>query len=283
MNDEQMTILRMVSAGKVTAEEAEQLLRALKGPTTGPKPPATEMRDDFFERGTFDVDAGPTAFEVPEGTKLIVQGNLGPVVVVGTDEPELQVLGPPNQYEVDREEGLVRISARRLDAPVTVHAPRTVVGVHASSQTERVAVENLRADIEARTEAGDIVVRRIEGAVKATTEAGAITLSEVASSDVQARLTAGDLSVDLGAFMEGTVKLRAQAGTVELRVPPEAAFDLSAVVNEIGDVDTDLPLDIAQQGPGYLQGALNGGGAMVQIAVDTGNIHIRSKGDANDE
>ena len=45
MNDEQMTILRMVSAGKVTAEEAEQLLRALKGPRTVQRPSAPETVD----------------------------------------------------------------------------------------------------------------------------------------------------------------------------------------------------------------------------------------------
>jgi len=282
-DEERIAVLKMVAAGKVTPEEAEQLFGALEGPAAA-RSSGLGQDDDFFQEGTFDFEASPITLDVPDDARLTVRGSFGPVSVVGTDEPELTVSGHPSHYKVDREQGALRISARRFDVPVTVHAPRTIAALQASSDTARVTVEDLKADVHAKTEAGDILVQRVEGAVQASTEAGAITLSDIVSSDVQARLTVGDVSVDLTSLTEGTVELQVQeAGGVELRVPPDAAFEVSAVVSEMGEVHTDLPLVISRQGPGYLQGTLNGGGAAVRIAVNMGEIHIRSRRAASEE
>jgi len=244
-NEERTAVLKMVASGKVTPEEAEQLFEALEGGHTAA---LRSGLDPVFAEGTFDFEDGPITLAFPEGMGLIVQGSMSPVTVVGTEEPQLKILGHPNHYDVDHQEDRIRISTRRLDAPVTIHVPQTVGPLHA------------------------------------TTEFGSLILSDIASPDIKARLEAGDISVDLRALSEGTVQLWVESsGTVEFRVPTDAAFDLSAVVNEMGAVNAELPLDITQQGVGHLQGSLNGGGAQVQIAVGMGDIHIRPRGEANDE
>ena len=282
-DEERIAVLKMVAAGKVTPEEAEQLFGALEGPAAA-RSSGPGQEDGFFQEGTFDFEAGPTTLDVPDGTRLTVRGSFGPVSIVGTDEPKLKVLGHPRHYKVDREQNALRVSARRFDVPVMVHAPCTIVALHASSDTECVTVEDLKADVHAKTEAGDVVIRSVQGTVQASTEAGTITLADIVSSDVRARVNAGNVSVDLASLTEGTVKLQVQGpGGVELRVPPEAAFEISAVVSEMGEVHTDLPLVISRQAPGYLQATLNGGGAAVQIAVNMGEIQIRSREAASEE
>jgi hypothetical protein len=45
----------------------------------------------------------------------------------------------------------------------------------------------------------------------------------------------------------------------------------------MGDVDTELPLEIVEDGFGFLRGKLNGGGADVKLVTHMGQIVIGSK------
>ena len=71
-------------------------------------------------------------------------------------------------------------------------------------------------------------------------------------------------------------KIRSKMGKIEFYLPAESACDFSAAT-KMGDVDTELPLDIVKDGFGFLRGKLNGGGADVKLVTDMGQIVIGSK------
>ena len=63
---------------------------------------------------------------------------------------------------------------------------------------------------------------------------------------------------------------------IEFHLPAESACDFSAAT-KMGDVDTELPLEIVEDGFGFLRGKLNGGGADVKLVTHMGQIVIGNK------
>ena len=87
------------------------------------------------------------------------------------------------------------------------------------------------------------------------------------STEVEASSVGGNIEVKMGKIVEGTVRLTAEEGRLNLWLDPESAFDLTMEpVGQDLDVHTDLPLEIVERSKRSLKARLNGGGAQITLS-----------------
>lgn len=281
MKEERMAILRMVAEGKINAEEAEMLLEALGGQektarqrgrarrkerrgrrgdfargmedfvqgmvhdvvgsthdAVGRAFESFEKEFDFFDQ---ELDSTPQTIPVSPGTTLSIKSNSGALTLFGTDEPELKVSGAlKRHYKIRRNEQAIEIKANRFGAALTVHVPRAV---------ERLGVN---------TNLGEIIARNFGPELK----------------EIGIRTHTGNIALEMGTVTDGRILLKSHTGVVKLMLSEQSACEIKASTAHIGEIETELPLDITERGMGYLIGTLNGGGAKIRLATHTGEIFI---------
>ena len=304
MNEERMAILSMVAEGKITVDEAEALLQSLgspeetqprhqykrkerrerrerrgRRPPRPPRPPrAPRVPEEFiegmhrfkegmghfvhdvvndvvegvqegfeafeFEFEDFDeaFDTSPQTITVAPETSLVIKNEQGSLTIIGTDEPVLSVSGAPRQhYKLQHHRNQITIKSTRFGAALTVHVPRNVTQLGVKSQLSAVVAKNFHR----------------------------------LPRDIQIKTQTGNIDLELGTIAEGRILLKTQTGRVRLSLSEQSAFDLKAS-KAIGEIETGYPLEVIEQGPGYLYGNRNGGGAKIRLATQVGHIEIAS-------
>lgn len=173
-----------------------------------------------------------------------------------------------------------------------------------------IAVGNLIGRIDARTKGGTITLRQIDGEVRASAESGEVILSRCSGSATiktfqggirvgtiygraDLRTTDGDISIlhALGGLSVVAVvgdveagfskdfsheaRIATNGGAVTVRLDPAARCDIQAF-SVWGRVHTKLPIAVNSGGDGKksLVGRLNGGGPLLVIHADGGQIHV---------
>ena len=268
MNEEKMTVLRMLAEGKINAEEAARLLEALgeEEPSAREWPWERMMRHaerkarhwqervgrgwflgpfmrwegtlhgDPFESG---FDRSPQSLPASEGMTLRITSAMGDVQLIGTDEPNIRIEGAPRRhYRVEQRDKVVEIHAARVGAGLTIYVPAMVDEVAVQSHLGEIAAKGLR------------------------------------NPNVNLMAHTGEVSLELGAVQEGSVRLRSHVGNVTLYLPRSARCEVRAMSENVGEVHNDSPLEVVEQGAGFLHGTLNGGGADVRLVTHTGEIYI---------
>jgi DUF4097 and DUF4098 domain-containing protein YvlB len=128
-------------------------------------------------------------------------------------------------------------------------------GVDADCTSGNVSIENVNGPIDVRNTSGNIDITAVSG----TIEAGN------ASGNIDIRLSGEQVS---------GIKAGVSSGNITLRLNPAAAFELNASTSA-GNVGCDF--DILVSGGidrGSLKGSCNGGGELVKLSVDSGNINV---------
>ncbi len=253
MDESRITILRMIAEGKITVEEGERLLQALEHSEVGAAEPEPERGDGPFE-DPFEQPRAPYAaspgLEVPEGSTLEVRSELGKVMLLGTDEPTLRVEGAATRhYDLSRKGKAIRLRTRRPDASLLVHVPAAVARVR------------VKADV------GEVAVR------------------DLACKELQIQTDVGPVTAVLPEIHEGGVRISSDVGPIRVSLPASSAINLRAEVDDWGEVHTNLPLEIDEQGHGYLVGQLHGGGANIRLKANVTQIRVmaRDEEDAGEE
>jgi len=264
-----MTVLRMLAEGKINAEEAARLLEALS--EEAPK----EKRDTAWEfpfenmaRGArhfmrhagkarfhwpgFDwagagdpfqegLDTTPQSVPAKEGMTLQVHNNMGAIRLVGTEEQQIVVEGGPRRhYRIEEHDDTVTVHANRMGAELTVRVPALI---------DKVTVHSNLGEIDARNLTND---------------------------EVQISTNTGEIEYAAGMIKAGSVRLRSDLGAITVSLPRDAAAEIRAACEGLGEVsfDSDAPLEVLEQGAGFLHGKLNGGGADVRAITNMGEIHV---------
>ncbi len=154
-----------------------------------------------------------------------------------------------------------------------------------------IELDSIQGPVRAETGSGSIRATKIAGAFEGHTGSGHITLSQAAQGDV--RVETGSGSVDLdnvrgGLRAEagsGNIKAAGEAtgswyvhtgsGSIELRLPPQAGFDLFAHTGS-GRISTER--QITMQGNldrHELRGKVGNGGPTLELRTGSGNITIQ--------
>jgi DUF4097 and DUF4098 domain-containing protein YvlB len=154
----------------------------------------------------------------------------------------------------------------------TVSATDVGSDARVMSVSGSVRVANVKGDVRIRAIAGVIEVSNPGGRVEADTASGSVEI-EGASNDVKAHAASGSVSVRGNPAADCYWELKTVSGGIQLIVPPSANFHLSAEAVS-GEIRTDIPIMIEEQGKHTLRARLGNGGARAEVHTVSGEIRV---------
>jgi len=207
--------------------------------------------------------------QVPHDTEVSTSVAAGAQTVRG-------VRGP---VYVQAASGAIRVEKIDRDAQLktasgSISANDVGDDVRISSASGSVSVSNTRGDVRVSALAGTIQVTHPGGRVEADTASGGVDI-QGASNDVKAHAASGRVSVQGNPGSNSYWELKTVSGSVLLKVPASANFHLSAQAVS-GEIRTDIPIMIEEQGKRVLRARMGSGGARVDVQTVSGEIRVSS-------
>jgi DUF4097 and DUF4098 domain-containing protein YvlB len=184
------------------------------------------------------------------------------------------VRGP---VKVQSASGSVRVEKIERDAQLSTASgsvSATDIGneVHVTSASGSVNVSNTKGDIIVNAMSGVIRIAKPGGRIEADTASGEVEI-QGAANDVQAHAASGRVSVQGNPGAKSYWELKTISGTVQLTVPASANLHLSAEATS-GEIRTDIPIVVEEQGKHSLRAHMGNGGGRVDVHTVSGEIHV---------
>ena len=252
----------MLAEGKISADDAERLLKAVSSRSDGAI--GTEARERVEVRveppiESREPDEREDSFAVGESPKLVVDVDKGRVAVGVGPPGEIRVratTGGPSRvaYEVSQHGDEVRVSARKKSR-------KLLFGFVDLGRDGRVNIEvttPAATDVNARLGAGPMVLVGVGGASSLHTSAGRISVEDV-SGTLDAAAVTGQVMVDR---FRGSAKLSSTTGKIDVK-RSSGEFNTEVVTGAIS-----------------FEGEMTAGGKNKMSAV-TGGITISLAGEPN--
>jgi DUF4097 and DUF4098 domain-containing protein YvlB len=168
-----------------------------------------------------------------------------------------------------------------IGGEVTVHGDFSgTVSLHGIAKSVRVA--GMRAEVNLQGVPGSVTMARgsleardVTGPVKISTHATDVTLNGF-SDTLDLSVDKGDVELRPGKLPLGRMTVRARSGDIELALPPNAGFVLSATTQH-GEINNEFGdrLNEHEQGPGARLEGTVGSGPDLSVSTDRGTITVR--------
>jgi hypothetical protein len=198
---------------------------------------------------------------------------------------------------VDNSNGRIRIVKVSGDTSITNRLSQVNIGsidgnLNLDSSAGQIKIGRVGRNLSIREDLGNLKVDEVLGDLTVTGRNARMDIGKVmgktrlentfgdvrieASLDsVTAAVSNGNLRVGMNRI-NGPVNLNVQFGNIELRLPKKAAFTVQADAT-FGRIDSDVALTRSQKTGGEsATGAINGGGALVQIETRNGNVTVKA-------
>jgi DUF4097 and DUF4098 domain-containing protein YvlB len=144
--------------------------------------------------------------------------------------------------------------------------------VRASSSSGAIAIAAVKDDVRATSQSGAISISKVAGRVEAQSSSSAIEVDGV-TNDVKMRGVSGGLTLHGNPAPNSFWDLHTVSGTVEVGIPTGANFHLLAESTG-GEISTNFPIMIEEQGKHSLRAQIGTGGARVEIHTVSGGIRL---------
>jgi len=205
--------------------------------------------------------------QVPRDTEVNVTAASGAQTIRG-------VRGP---VKVNAASGAIRVEKIDLDAQLTTASgsiSATDIGndVRVSTASGSVSISDAKGDVRVNALAGVIRVAKPGGRVEADTMSGAVEI-QGAANNVKSHAASGRVSIQGNPGADSYWELKTVSGGVQLKVPTTANFHLSAEAVS-GEIRTDIPIVIEEQGKHSLRAHLGSGGGRVEVHTVSGEIRV---------
>jgi DUF4097 and DUF4098 domain-containing protein YvlB len=209
--------------------------------------------------------------EVPRETEVSMTVVSGSQTIRGVRGPVkvTSVSGSIHAEQIDQYAQLSTVSG-------SINANDMGDDVRASSASGKVTVSNVKGDVNINVLSGATQVAKLGGRVEATTASGSIDV-QGAKSDVKIHAATGRVNVQGDPGTNSYWNLNTVSGTVQLRVPQNANFHLSADAVS-GEIRTDIPIVIEEQGKHSLRARMGDGGGRVEVRTVSGEIRLTGAG-----
>jgi hypothetical protein len=130
---------------------------------------------------------------------------------------------------------------------------------------------DIRGDVKAECDSGRIEADGIDGSFTASADSGGIHVSGIAGK-VDVSTDSGGIEIEQTSPAD--IIASADSGGVRVTIPPDAGYDLKAE-SDSGGVDVKAPLTVSGTiKRDRIQGKINGGGHVMELATDSGGIRI---------
>ena len=227
----------------------------------------------------------------------------GDTIRVGADFSHLRnvsiayTIQVPHDTEVDANVASGAENIRDLRGPVKVHAASGTIrvekidknadlatasgsvtasdvgsDVQVSSASGNVTVSNVKGDVRVKAISGVIRVSHPGGRVEGNTASGEVEIQD-AANDVTAHAASGRVYVAGNPGAQGYWNLKTASGGVQISVPSSANFHLSAEAVS-GEIRTDIPIVIEEQGKHSLRARVGNGGGRIEVHTASGEIRV---------
>lgn len=184
-----------------------------------------------------------------------------------------------------------RVTSANADGDQTVHGLRGPIKI--SSGSGKVRITNVEGDVRASSGSGDIYLSAISGRIQANTSEGTIQVENLTQGDVQIasgsgrvlvsgvrgalRVASGSGNVTARGNPTADWRFRTGSGNITVELPHDAAFDFFACT-ESGHISFGIPLaNPAWTGKTEVRGQVRGGGPLVRVETESGQIRIRNR------
>jgi len=267
MHEERQKILDMLSEGKITAEEAERLLKALpkRRPGGAGRWPGLDWLASLFGLGAQCSEEQDWTLDGADVSSIKAETDNGAISLRGSDQDQVTVrawkkVRAPSEEAAKEFAQQVQIHVERQGNEVHVYKehPRPPLGYSVSVRYE---ISCPRAvDVNLRTSNGAIKIHTVDGKVEAVTSNGAIELQggtgkvhlhtsngaihlQDAEGYVRAETSNGRIHASLGQLEEGVFSTSNGAIEIEVR---EGNAPLTAKTSN-GAIHVALPSDFSGQ------------------------------------
>jgi Putative adhesin len=144
--------------------------------------------------------------------------------------------------------------------------------VRSSTGSGRLTVEGIEGKVEASTGSGSVTLRDIKGDVNATAGSGAINATGIRGA---LRTNTGSGGIHVQGEQTGRWELEAGSGSIEIDLPPNAAFNLSAHTGS-GGVDVAYPVTVQGKISRHdIVGKVGSGGPPLNVHTGSGHVRIQ--------
>ncbi len=300
MKEERKKILQMLEEGKVTAQEAEQLLKALpkRRPSRG-RWPGLEWIASLFGAGVEHSEEQDWTLDGADVSLIRAQTSNGSISLRGSDTDEVTVrawkkVRAPSQEAAEEFAQQVQIHVERQENEIHIYKehPKPPLGIAVSVRYEISCPRAVGANL--RTSNGAIRIQEIDGAVEAMTSNGAVELQggsgnvslrtsngsivlRDATGHVRADTSNGKIKASLGQLEEGIFKTTNGAIKIAIREgnPPVTAKTTNGAIRltlpadfsgqldaktSVGRVHSELPVSGVESRRNSLVGQIGEGG-----------------------
>ncbi|GAC1630233.1 MAG: hypothetical protein NVS9B14_00570 [Candidatus Acidiferrum sp.] len=264
-SDSKIHIHGEVNAGSFLGSAKEELAKVLSAPPIEQHGSLVRIGKDM--RGFHNTSISYT-IEVPQETELSVSAASG-------SEEIKNVRGPVN---VDSASGEIRIE--NVDRTVTIksasgsiHAANLGDDARITAASGSIEINSIKGDLRARSLSGSVTVKSPGGRVEADTASGSVTVAG-ANNDVKASSASGSIRVAGNPSGNSYWHLKTASGSVEVAVPKDAGFHLSAEAVS-GQIQADLPIVIEDQDKHSLRARFGTPGGRVEVRTVSGGIRVQ--------
>jgi DUF4097 and DUF4098 domain-containing protein YvlB len=151
-------------------------------------------------------------------------------------------------------------------------------GAYCKTASGNVDAKNVSGNADLNCVSGDVTAENIRGDVEADTVSGNVKLLDISGADVVKGKTMSGNTIYSGEISSsGRYDLEAHSGSVEMTIPSDSAFDLSAYTFS-GNIKTEFKVMVSGTvSKKKISGSVNGGGADVNLKTFSGSIYLKKK------
>jgi DUF4097 and DUF4098 domain-containing protein YvlB len=175
--------------------------------------------------------------------------------------------------------GYVHVYRVERDANINVASGSievsTIGGVlRVTSASGDIVIADVKGDLNASAASGSIKITNASDRIEASSASGEINVSG-ANGDLKVHAVSGSIHVSGDPSTNHYWELKSVSGSVDLRVPANAGFLLSAEATS-GDIRTGLPVIIEEQGKHSLRAHVGSSTGRVEVHTVSGAINVRT-------
>ena len=254
-----------VNAGSFLGNAKEELQRVINNPPIEQHGGLVRIGKDVSNIRNTSISY---TIEVPQETELSVSVASGALEIshvrgpvnVDSASGSINVDNVGRTVQIKSASGSIRVGNLGDDARI----------ITASGSVE---VNAIKGDLRAHALSGSLNIKAPGGRVEAETANGSVTIVG-ANNDVKAATASGGIKVAGNPSGNSYWHLKTASGSVEVSVPKDAGFHLSAEAVS-GNISTDLPIVIEDQDKHSLRAHFGTPGGRVEVRTVSGGIHVQ--------
>ena len=207
------------------------------------------------------------SIQVPRDTEVSATVASGAQTIRGVRGP-VKVQAASGSIRVEKIERYTQLAT----ASGSISATDVGNDLRVSSASGSVTVSKVRGDVDVSAISGVLRISSPGGRVEAGTASGDVDI-QGAAHDVKAHAASGRVFVQGNPGADNYWELKTASGVVQLAIPASANLHISAEAVS-GEIRSDIPIVVEEQGKHSLRAHMGSGGGRVDIHTVSGEIRI---------